>query len=77
MSGSSKRNSKKRKKKNVVRAGRKPGTPVTNQLREGMPARDSVRAVVDFQSPQGYKGKILKTDEIDAYDQLPPKKKRR
>lgn len=76
MSGSSKRSSKK-KKKNALGARKKLGSPLSNQLREGMPASDSVRAVVDFQSAQGYKGKILKTNEIDAYDQLPPKKKRR
>ena len=77
MSGWSKRSSKKRKKKNTVGAGRKPSTPVSSQLREGMPVRDSVRAVVDFQSPQGYKGKIIKTTEMDAYDKVPPKRKRR
>ena len=65
------------KKKRAVGAGRKHGAPVLNQLREGMPASDSVRGVVDFESPEGYKGKIIKTDERDAYDKLPPKKKRR
>jgi hypothetical protein len=74
MSGSLKRSSKKKE----ARAGKRPGSPVPNQLRNGMPASDSVRKVVDFRSPQGVKYKILKTTEMDAYDQLPqPKKKRR
>lgn len=44
-----------------------------NQLRSGMPAKDSVREVVDHVSPQGVHYRILKTTEKDAYD---PKKKR-
>lgn len=74
MSGSRKRSSKKK----VARTSKKPVSSVPSQLRTGMPASDSVREVVDFQSPQGVKYKILKTTETDAYDQLPaPKKKRR
>jgi hypothetical protein len=38
------------------------------QLRRGMPAADSVRAVADFVSPQNVKYKILKTTEMDSYD---------
>jgi hypothetical protein len=73
MSGSLKRSSKKK----VVRARKKLDSPLPNQLRVGMPASDSVRKVVDFRSPQGVKYKILKTTETDAYDQLPPPKKKR
>ena len=46
----------------------------------GMPAADSVRAVVDFVSPQKVHYTILKTSEMDAYDepiQPKPNKKRR
>jgi hypothetical protein len=47
-----------------------------------MPAADSVRAFVDFVSPQKVHYTILKTSEMDAYDEpysAPPKpnKKRR
>jgi len=42
-----------------------------------MPAKDSIRKVVDFVSPQNARYKILKTTEMDAYDPVPkPKKKR-
>ena len=34
-----------------------------------MPAADSVRAVVDFVSPQKVHYTILKTSEMDAYDE--------
>ena len=44
-----------------------------NQLRPGMPAKDSIREVVDHVSPQGVHYRILKTNEKDAYD---PQKKR-
>ena len=48
------------------------------ELRRGMPAHDSVQDVVDFVSPHGVPYRILKTNEMDAYD--PPRqahKKRR
>ena len=50
------------------------------QLRRGMPALDSVRAVEEFVSPQNVKYKILKTTEMDAYDPIPkprPKRKKK
>jgi len=50
------------------------------QLAPGMPALDSVQEVVDFESPQGDKYKILKTTETDAYDpplESPKKRGRR
>ena len=72
MSGSRKRSSKEK----AARAGKRPGSPLSSQLRTGMPARDSVRKVVDFRSPQGVKYKILKTTEMDAYDQPPQAKKK-
>jgi hypothetical protein len=53
---------------------------IAAQLRPGMPAADSVRAVVDFVSPQKVHYTILKTSEMDAYDepiQPKPNKKRR
>ena len=42
---------------------------IAAQLRPGMPAADSVRAVVDFVSPQKVHYTILKTSETDAYDE--------
>lgn len=44
--------------------------------RTGLPAADNVRAVVDFVSPQKVHYTILKTSEMDAYDEpgsAPPK----
>jgi hypothetical protein len=38
------------------------------QLQTGMPAADSVREVVEAQSPSGAKFQILKTTERDSYD---------
>ena len=48
-----------------------------DQLRRGMPALDSVRAVEDFVSPQKVKYKILKTNEMDAYDTVPKSRSKR
>jgi hypothetical protein len=42
-----------------------------------MPAPDSVQEVVDFVSPQGVAYKILKTNEMDAYDPPPQTQKKR
>jgi hypothetical protein len=56
-----------RNKKKSRRAGNK-RVPRLSQLDPGMPALDSVREVVDFESPKGDKYKILKTTETDGYD---------
>jgi len=53
-----------------------PDQPAPNQLRTGMPAPDSVQKVIDFVSPKGAKYQILRTNEADAYDQLPAKRKK-
>ena len=43
-----------------------------------MPAADSVRAVVDFVSPQKVHYTILKTSEMDAYDEpIQPKQNKK
>jgi hypothetical protein len=47
-----------------------------DQLRPGMPARDSIKKVVDFVSPQKNEYKILKTTEMDAYDPVPQSRKK-
>jgi hypothetical protein len=44
-------------------------TPPQFAVRPGMPAADSIRAVVDFVSPQKVHYTILKTSEMDAYDE--------
>ena len=41
----------------------------------GMPAPEHVKEVTDFVSPQGVKYQILKTDETDAYDPPPVRRK--
>jgi hypothetical protein len=58
------------RKKKSKRPARK-RDPGLDQLRRGMPAKDSVQEVVDFVSPHGVPYKILKTTEIDAYDPPP------
>jgi hypothetical protein len=64
---------KKQKKSRKV-----PGSDrLLDQLRPGMPARDSVREVLDFVSPQGVHRKILRTSEMDAYDPIPKASKKR
>jgi hypothetical protein len=45
-------------------------------LRTGLPDHDSIKASVDFVSPGGVRYTILKTSEMDAYDQPPSRKSR-
>ena len=46
--------------------------------RAGMPAQDSIISETTFVSPKGKVYRILKTNEMDAYDEpLPPQKRRR
>jgi hypothetical protein len=55
-----------------------PELDVRDQLRPGMPAKDSIRKVVDFVPPQKQQNvryKILKTTEMDAYDTVPKSRK--
>jgi hypothetical protein len=65
--------------KKKKKSKRPPGKGVRGlpQLATGMPAHDSVQEVVDFVSPQGVKYKILKTNEMDAYDPPPQAGKKR
>jgi hypothetical protein len=73
------------KRKVVSKASKKKGrrtvndatTGISDQLRAGMPAKDSVRKVVEFVSPQHVRYKILKTTERDAYDAIAKAPKRR
>jgi hypothetical protein len=55
----------------------KPSGQEAAQLRRGMPAIDSVRAVEEFVSPQNVKYRILKTTEMDSYDPPRPKRKKK
>jgi hypothetical protein len=49
----------------------------TKPPRPGLPAEDSIIAEVPFISPKGNVYRIIKTDEMDAYDEpMRPKKKR-
>jgi hypothetical protein len=71
---------KKRSSKRVTRkgkaaskqAGKRAERP--NEIRTGMPAKDSVVGEVIFKSPKGTKYRILKTNEVDAYDVDPNEK---
>ena len=64
------------KKKKVRKGASKPAAHILDPLRPGMPAKDSIRKVVDFVSPQNVQYNILKTTERDAYDRVPkPRKK--
>jgi hypothetical protein len=54
------------RKKLPRRGGRK--VSGLSQLARGMPALDGVQEVTNFVSPQNVKYKILKTNEMDAYD---------
>lgn len=66
-----------KKKKTRTGAG-KAAVDALDQLRPGMPAKDSIVKVVDFvprESPRAH-FKILKTSEMDAYDPVPTPKKR-
>jgi hypothetical protein len=53
-------------------AGKRAERP--NEIRTGMPSKDSVVGEVQFKSPKGTKYRILKTNEVDAYDVDPNKK---
>jgi hypothetical protein len=64
-----------RKKQSKQPVGKR--DPGLDQLRRGMPAKDSVQEVVDFVSPHGVPYKILKTTEMDAYDPPPQVRKKR
>jgi len=65
----------KSKKKKTRRTAGKSAVDALDQLRPGMPAKDSIRKVVDFVSPQKVQYKILKTTEMDAYDPAAKPKK--
>jgi len=65
------------RKKKSRKVSSKERDRLLDQLRPGMPARDSVREVLDFVSPQGVHRKILRTSEMDAYDPVPKAGKKR
>ena len=76
----SKKKSQRKQKSKIKRASgekalRAPEQPQI-QLYPGMPAEGSVEKVLDFVSPQHVHYKILRTNEMDAYDPVPePRKK--
>lgn len=51
------------------RPTRKPAR-VSTASRAGLPAKDSIQAIVEFRSPGRRKYRILKTTEMDAYDDV-------
>ena len=59
------------------RGRRKPRRPGTRAQRAGMPAKDSVREIITKVAPTGMKFRILKTNEMDAYDRSSRSKKRK
>jgi hypothetical protein len=58
------------KKKKAPKPVSGQGVEILNLTRRGMPAKDSIRKVVEFVSPQNERYKIIKTTETDPYDQL-------
>ena len=66
--------SRKKKSRKISSKGR---GRLPDQPRTGMPARDSVQEILDFVSPQGVHRKILRTNEMDAYDPVPKAEKKR
>jgi L-fucose mutarotase/ribose pyranase (RbsD/FucU family) len=67
--GKKKKTGSSAKKKRVV-------TPLLNPMRTGMPALDSITGVDEYsKGKQVYR--IIHTNEIDEYEQLPPKKKQK
>lgn len=64
------------KKKKASKAPGKLPANAREQLRPGMPAKDSVQEVLNFVSPQGVRHPILRTNEMDANDP-PPKSLRK
>jgi hypothetical protein len=67
---------KKSARKNASKTKKMYIPSVTAQLATGMPAIDSVQAVVPCESPDGRKFAILRTNERDAYDRPPKLKKK-
>jgi hypothetical protein len=66
------------KRKKSRKSAKKESSADVDQLRPGMPAKDSVVKVVDFISPQGTRYEIRKTTEKDPYDPpFSPQKKGR
>jgi hypothetical protein len=65
------------KKKKARRAPVNLPADVREQLRPGMPAKDSVQEVLDFVSPQGVHYPTLRTNEMDAYDPPPKSQNKR
>lgn len=72
-----------KKKKKSKRATQEPSGSELERLPPGMPAEDSIQQVMEVVSPQNVRYKILRTNEMDAYDPVPepqerkPKKKPR
>jgi len=67
----------KRKKRTSASSAKTPGaSPPLNPLRAGMPALDSITGVDEFRKgKQVYR--IIHTNEVDEYEQSPPKAKRK
>lgn len=71
--------------KKKTKSQKAPGGPSGSEREQpppGMPPENSIQKVMDFVSPQNVHYKILRTDEMDAYDPVPkpknpkPKKKK-
>ena len=44
--------------------------------RPGLPAKESVVEEKTFVSPKGTKYRLLRTNEVDGYEEKPPRKRR-
>ena len=60
----------------ATRTGGKPRRRKKPAVRAGMPSKDSVREIVTKVAPTGLRFRILKTTEMDSYDQPHRAKKR-
>ena len=61
------------KRKRRARRSPKSAPPLSDIQGTGMPAKDSIRDIVTFVSPQKKRYRILRTTETDTYD--PPLKR--
>ena len=70
------RGSSGKKKKSAKASGGSKKVPPLDPLRRGMPAQDSITGVKEM-TRSGKVFRIIKTTEMDEYEELPPKRGRK
>jgi hypothetical protein len=68
--------SKPKKRSGARRSKKKTASPTLDPFRAGMPALDSITGVEQFGTGKRIL-RIIHTNEVDGYDKLPPKGKRK